>query len=68
MASPATVSRCGMVFLEPQSLGVQPLIDSWQSAMPTEVLNATAFQNLVKRFIPTSLEVCCITARDASPH
>lgn len=57
-----------MVFLEPQSLGVQPLIDSWQSAMPTEVLNATAFQNLVKRFIPTSLEVCCITARDASPH
>ena len=36
-ASPATVSRCGMVYLEPSILGLQPFVECWLKRLPDSV-------------------------------
>lgn len=51
-ASPATVSRCGMVYLDPVHLGWEPLIDSWAVKFKAQLPNhADHVVETTKKFI-----------------
>ncbi|XP_055588743.1 dynein axonemal heavy chain 7 isoform X2 [Uranotaenia lowii] len=56
-ASPATVSRCGMIYLEPTSLGWEPLLESWKNTLPESLhsVNKQGITQMFMRFCPILL-------------
>lgn len=54
VASPATVSRCGMVYLEPGILGLAPFVECWLKYLPDVVYE---FKDTFQRLFDIFLEV-----------
>ena len=69
VASPATVSRCGMVYLEPSELGWHPLVASWLEALPEPVPASVRadIQKLFDSIVPVCLEFVRREVKEASP-
>ncbi|KAJ3608419.1 hypothetical protein NHX12_025466, partial [Muraenolepis orangiensis] len=55
-ASPATVSRCGMIYMEPHQLGWRPLRDSYMDTLPDSL--ATEHRELVMDLFDWLLQPC----------
>lgn len=54
-ASPATVSRCGMVYVSPEKLGWQCQIDPWVQKLPTDLKEDNIqelYHDLISHFLP----------------
>lgn len=56
-ASPATVSRCGMIYMEPSSLGWRPLVKSWMNTWP-ETLQDDKFKKVVNDMFERFIDPC----------
>jgi dynein heavy chain len=58
VASPATVSRCGMVYLEPSILGLEPFVECWMRKLPPSVFDHREILNkLFEKFLEVSWTV-----------
>ena len=55
VASPATVSRCGMVYLEPGILGLEPFVDCYLKRLPDLVY---PYKDELQTLFTNFMEVC----------
>ncbi|KAK8861158.1 hypothetical protein M9Y10_012853 [Tritrichomonas musculus] len=63
-ASPATVSRCGMIYFDPSSLTWQALADSWRQKMTEETDElATYIRELMDQYYPTMVQFVIVDAK-----
>lgn len=59
VASPATVSRCGMIYMEPQTLGWRPIVKSWLNDMPKSLseMHRSTINDMFERFVDAGLQL-----------
>jgi len=59
-ASPATISRCGMVYVDPKNLGYEPFWQRWLNGRQAK--RAREFQELTKlyqKYVPLCIDMIC---------
>ncbi|XP_031423008.1 dynein axonemal heavy chain 1 [Clupea harengus] len=65
VASPATVSRCGMVYLEPSILGLKPFTECWLRTIPKPLQPyAQEMDSLFTRFLQDSISFVRSTVKE----
>jgi len=65
-ASPATISRCGMVYVDPKDLGYEPFWQKWvnERENPAERENLL---RLYRKYVPSCIDFICEGVRDGKP-
>nr|XP_026690532.1 dynein heavy chain 12, axonemal isoform X1 [Ciona intestinalis] len=68
-ASPATVSRCGMIYLEPHSLGWRPMFQSWLRLLPPVLSeeNAQLIEALFETFVDPTVRFVKKSCKEILP-
>ncbi|KAL3158235.1 hypothetical protein ABBQ38_010487 [Trebouxia sp. C0009 RCD-2024] len=69
VASPATVSRCGMVYMQPSLLGWRPLLTSWMATLPTSIpeVHRQLLESMFEWLVPPMLRVATRLVRAPVP-
>lgn len=69
VASPATVSRCGMVYLEPSLLGLEPFVKSWlENNLPALIEpHRPTFQKLFDDYLNDAVEYVRLNLKEMNP-
>lgn len=50
VASPATVSRCGMVYVDPDELKWMPYVQTWITGLGAKVVYTATYYNILSGF------------------
>ena len=64
VASPATVSRCGMIYMEPDSIGWKPMMECWIKTIPVTAEHKKTIRTLFEWIVPQAIDFIASACRE----